>query len=107
MSTARELPVTGTFTVQDQVSAPFKPSSTTGFPAPFNMAVWGTFSGNVITERSFDRGVTWIQAKDKGTSVHSFGVPGVESDQECESDVWWRFKCATYNSGTIFYRLSQ
>lgn len=54
--------VTGTLGAAG-VSAPFC------FYGWFNLAIWGTFTSTVTLAKSFDGGVTWIQATYPQTSV--------------------------------------
>lgn len=76
------------------------------FFGPFNVSAWGTFSGTISLERSFDGGVTWLVPIYAATSPATFTAPISFSMNECELGVLYRFDCTTYASGTINYRIS-
>jgi hypothetical protein len=77
-------------------------------PGDFNVAVWGTFTGTVQVERSFDNGTTWIALARDGTgAVASFTAPATLVGTEPERGCLYRFSCTAFTSGSINYRLSQ
>lgn len=71
----------------------------------FNISVWGTFSGTVVVERSFDGGTTWIPKWPD--AVYSISSPVTFSDSEPEEGVRYRLNCTSFSSGQINYRVSQ
>lgn len=71
----------------------------------FNISVWGTFSGTVVVERSFDGGNTWIPKWPD--AVYSISTPVTFSDNEPEEGVRYRLNCTGFSSGPINYRVSQ
>ena len=74
----------------------------------FNVSIFGTFSGTVDIEKSFDNGANWLKV-----SVNASGSPASYTNPvsvivlEPESQVLYRLNCTTYTSGTINYRVSQ
>lgn len=73
----------------------------------FNAAVWGTFVGTAVLERSFDNGTTWIAARDRADAAISLTAPGSYQLRENERGTAYRWRCSAYTSGTINARLSQ
>jgi hypothetical protein len=74
---------------------------------PFNIAIWGTFSGTVVLERALD-GTTFIAVATDGTGTPaSYTAPVSVTGVEVEAEVPYRFNCTGYVSGTIHCRLSQ
>jgi len=74
----------------------------------FNVAVWGTFSGSVTLERSFDGGTTWITCgKDSSGTAATYTAPASLTVSEPEQNVLYRLNCTAYVSGTINYRISK
>lgn len=74
----------------------------------FNIAVWGTFVGTVVLERSFDGGTTWIPRMWEFTQTNvslTSQTSGVMSEPEL--GVLYRFRCSAFTSGTINYRISK
>ena len=65
----------------------------------FSMSLSGFGSATVVLERSFDEGSTWL-------NVESFTTDAERRVDEPNSDVFYRFECTVYSSGTIAYRLS-
>lgn len=94
--------VSGTF-VAVGASAAFSPLA----GRPFNLSLWGTFAGNVLLERSFDAGTTWLPLTGGGGALMSFAAPASEQWEESEVGVQYRLRCASYISGTVNYRVSQ
>jgi|SRR5579884_659531 len=73
----------------------------------FNVSIWGTFSGTVQLQRSFDGGTTWIMRTIDATGQPaSFTAPTSIIVNEPERGVLYQLACTTYTSGTISYRLS-
>lgn len=72
----------------------------------FNISFWGTFTGTVRIERSFDNGTTYLPLTALGTSI-TFTAPATEIFSEPEFGVKYRVTCSAYTSGTINYRISQ
>lgn len=66
----------------------------------FNVSVYGTFVGTIAIQRSFDEGVTWMDAK---VFTEPFEGIGIES----EIQVQYRFNCTALSSGTAYCRLGQ
>lgn len=76
--------------------------------AAFNIALYGTFVGTVLLEKSFDAGVNWIPVYRPATATAvSYTAPGAEVLAEPEDGVQYRWRCSAYTSGTVNYRLSQ
>jgi hypothetical protein len=101
--------VTGTFVAAANGSS-FMPERNQDprFVADYNVAVWGTFVGTVVLEKSFDAGVTWIPVLRLNTATAvSYTTPSAEMFYEPEDSVLVRLRCSAYTSGTISYRLSQ
>lgn len=71
----------------------------------FNISVWGTFSGTVVVERSFDGGTTWIPKWPD--AVYSISSPVTFSDSEPEEGVRYRLNCTSLSNGPVNYRVSQ
>lgn len=95
-------PVTGTFTATG-ASTSFTPVAGRGF----NASLWGTFSGSVRLERSFDAGTTWLPLTAAGNALYVFTAAGSEVAEEPETGVLYRLSCTAFSSGTINYRISQ
>lgn len=77
-------------------------------PGGANLAIWGTFVGTVVAEKSFDSGSTWIAASYPAISTAiSLTAPAAITVEEPERGVQWRVRCSAYTSGTINYRISQ
>jgi hypothetical protein len=101
--------VSGTFGALGNGTA-FMPenASTPEDAAPYNIAIFGTFVGTVVLEKSYDNGTTYIPVNrmNTGTPI-SFTAPATEVCFEPEDGVLTRFRCSAFTSGTISYRLSQ
>ena len=65
----------------------------------FNIAVWGTFVGELTLKRSLD-GTIWLP-------VGTYSALEGDSEFEAEPGVQYRFTCSAFTSGTINWRLSQ
>src|ERR1017187_254459 len=73
----------------------------TPFPLkPFNTSLWGTFSGSVQLERSFD-GLTFFPVTAAGTQLCIWTAPASESWEEDMANVFYRLNNTVYTSGTI------
>lgn len=97
--------LSGTFTGTGQ-SASFMPGPR-GFSGPtFNAALWGTFVGTIVLQRSFD-GSTWVTCSKPDLSDASFTSAVTFVVNETEQGVIYRWSCTAYTSGTVNYRLSQ
>jgi hypothetical protein len=73
----------------------------------FNFTVYGTFSGTVVLEKSYDGGTTWVGTHIPfTTSVVT--TTAVASFQlfEPERGVLYRSNCTAYSSGTANTRIS-
>ena len=70
----------------------------------FNFTLWGTFSGSIQLERSFD-GTTWHPITILGTPL-VFTAPCSEQLEEIDAGVRYRINCTALASGTANYRLS-
>lgn len=68
----------------------------------FNVSISGTWSGTVTVQRSFDKGVTWMD-------VEAFTANAEKRGDEGERDVRYRagFKSGNYTSGVAAVRISQ
>jgi hypothetical protein len=71
----------------------------------FNFSLWGTFVATIILERSFDGGTTWLPLR--MPPAYSFNCPLSDTFQDGEYGNQYRFRCSSYTSGTINYRISQ
>jgi hypothetical protein len=82
-------------------------SSTTRFIGQFNVSLWGTFSGTVILERSFDGGTTFLPLPtDTIGTANAYTVPVTLVVNEPEPGAIYRLRCSAYVSGTINYRMA-
>lgn len=74
----------------------------------FNFSLWGTFSGTVSLERSFDGGDTWLNASATSTgNPNSFTAPCSIVAHEPERGMLYRVNCTQISSGSINWRISQ
>ncbi len=73
---------------------------------PFNISVWGTFSGTVLVQRSFDGGTTWLTRTDTPSGSGSFTASTSFALSEPERGVLYQLDCSAYVSGTVNYRMS-
>jgi hypothetical protein len=64
----------------------------------YNMSVWGTFTGTIQLQRSFDDGATWLVCKEASGPYEGVGI-------EVEAQVQYRFEVTAHTSGTINFRL--
>lgn len=109
--------VTGTITatalVTQPVAASTGTSAATAFLGAFNLAMWGTFTGTILVEKTYDGGTTWVPvAQDVAGTPASYSLALTASGInltlcEIETQVAWRIRCTAYTSGTLNYRLSQ
>jgi hypothetical protein len=76
------------------------------FFGPFNISVWGTFSGTVLVQRSFDGGTTWLTRLDTPVGSGSFTAPATFALSEPEQGVSYQLECSVFTSGTVNYRMS-
>lgn len=93
------LVVTGTFTGTGL--SPFY-----AFYGPFNVSVWGTFSGTILLQRSFDGGTTFLTRTDTPLGSGSFTAEASFGISECEAGVLYLLNCSAFVSGTVNYRMS-
>lgn len=93
------------YTLAETLSAPGSGTPTQMF-GPFNLNIWGTFTGSLRLERSFDEGVTWIPCTALGTAI-AFTTPASETILEPESGVFYRVTATALSSGTANWRLSK
>jgi hypothetical protein len=93
-------PVIGTFNATG-TSIAFSPHAMRSF----NISLWGTFVANIVLERSFDGGTTWLPVR--MLPAYSFNAPMSDTFQDGEYGNQYRFNCASYISGTVNYRISQ
>lgn len=92
--------VTGTFTGTGSSASP-------QMYGTFNIELSGTWTGTVVLERSFDGGTTFIAAaKDTSGSAASYTANVSIVVNEVEPGVLYRWRCSTFGSGTIAYRIS-
>lgn len=101
---------TGTFTATGNGN-PIVPTTTDLSPTlnarKVNVAVYGTFVGTAVLERSFDGGTNYVPVlRPGGNTAVSYTAPSSEVLEEPEPGVMWRLRCSAYTSGTISYRLS-
>jgi hypothetical protein len=74
---------------------------------PFNITLWGTFTGLSATlQRSFDAGTTWVDCTNGGLAFTRTG-PASETWQEPEAGVLYRVNVTAIASGTVNVRLSK
>lgn len=74
----------------------------------FNVAVYGTFVGTVVLEKTYDGGTNWVPVlRPGGNTAVSYTAPSTEVLYEPEDSVAYRLRCSAYTSGTINYRLSK
>ncbi len=71
-----------------------------------NLAISGTFVGEIVLEKSFDGGVVWIPATNLGVVV-VFTVPATEMVLNRETGVFHRLRMRARTSGAALCRLSQ
>lgn len=73
-----------------------------------NVEVWGTFTGTVVIESSFDGGANFrpVRTDLAGTALQFTAAGGCLID-EVERGVVYRARCTAYTSGTINVRISQ
>ena len=107
-STVVQLPPAG-----DQANAVvtgvFATTVVSGFFVPrgdFNVSIWGTFSGTVALQRSFDGGTTFLTRTD-ASGNGSYTAPASFVVSEPEASVLSQLDCSVLASGSINYRLSQ
>lgn len=101
--------VTGTFAATGNGST-FMPDNAQNLylTSPFNAALYGTFVGTVVLEKSFDAGANWVPVLHPATNTAvSYTAPSAAVFYEPEDGVLYRFRCSAYTSGTINYRLSK
>ena len=91
----------GTFTGTGQ-------SSSVQMWGVFNLFIYGSFTGTVRLERSFDGGLNWIpvSASQSGADA-SYSAPMSLPFQESEDGMLYRLNCTAHSAGTISYRISQ
>lgn len=95
--------VTGAFTATGQ-SGTLRPSA----GRPFNLSIWGTFTGTIDLERSFDDGSTWLKcSRDSAGTTARFTVAASVVVEEPEAGVLYRLNATALSSGTANYRISQ
>lgn len=100
-----QIPVTGTFTSTGG-GLPFLPVA----GRDFNVTVFGTYSGSITLERSFNYDVddpssaTWIEVVSNSTRL-LVGPSFIWNEPEYY--VIYRLRCTDFTSGTINYRISQ
>lgn len=105
--------ITATALITQPVAASTGTSAATVFYSAFNLAMWGTFSGTVQVEKSYDGGTTWITvARDVAGTPASYVLAFTAASInltlcEVEPSVCWRLRCTAFTSGTLNYRLSQ
>lgn len=93
--------VAGTFAAPGQ-------SAWKRFRGPFNVSIWGAFTGSVTLERTFDGGVTALPLSRDGAGAEAtFTAPASLVVDEAESGVLYRLNCTSLTSGAANYRLSQ
>ena len=93
--------VTGSFAAPGQ-SASFLPLA----GRPFNISLWGSFTGSVQLERSFD-GTNWLPVTAGGVQVCKYTAACSESFTENETVPVYRLNATALSVGSASYRLSQ
>lgn len=77
-------------------------------PGGINISVWGTFTGTVTVERSFDGGTVWIPlSTDLIGGLLSFTSQRSLIAEEVERNVLYRMSCTAFTAGPINFRMSQ
>jgi hypothetical protein len=68
----------------------------------FNLSISGTWVATVTVQRSFDKGVAWLDVETHTENVEKQG-------EEIEDGVLYRVGCKTgeFTSGTVVARISQ
>lgn len=75
--------------------------------SPFNLTLWGTFTGLAATlQRSFDGGTTWHDCTQGAAPVPLSG-PVSEICDEIEPGTLYRLNVTAIGSGTVNARLSR
>lgn len=72
----------------------------------FNFALWGTFTGTVKLQKTFDGGTTYIDAMLNTGTVASFTAPGAIALNEPERGVAYIANATTLSAGTANARFS-
>jgi hypothetical protein len=101
---------TGTITASALISQGI-PASTgsslaKAFLGAFNLAMWGTFAGTILVEKTYDSGTTWITvSQDVAGTPASYALNLTAGSInltlcEVETQVAWRIRCTTFTSGT-------
>ena len=100
--------ITGSFTATG-VSPSFSPlgSYPPAPPRDFNVSIWGSFTGSIQLERSFDNGSTWLPITAAGTQLYIWTAPASEVAEEPEQGPIYRLHCTAQSGGTANYRISQ
>ena len=109
--------ITGTITATALVTQPIAASTGTSaasaFLGGFNLAMWGTFAGTILVEKTYDAGTTWVPVSQDAAGtpasyILSLTATGINLTLcEVETQVAWRIRCTAFTSGTLNYRLSQ
>lgn len=99
--------VTGSFTGAGSSEA-LVPTLTREFGwGQFNVAIWGTWTGSIDLELSFDGGTTWIKASQPDLTAATFTTDVTFIAQQVEAGMQWRLTATDLSAGEAFYRLSQ
>ena len=93
---------TGKSLVTKSIAAQNTFSDVTEMRGYFNFSLSGTFVATVFVQRSFDKGVTWLDVESYTAATEQKGI-------EPEGGVYYRFgiKTGGYTNGTVVGRLSQ
>lgn len=71
-----------------------------------NLSIWGTFVATVILERSYDK-TLWLPMTYIDGSPISWSTPISTEYPANDYNAFYRFRCTSYTSGTINWRISQ
>jgi hypothetical protein len=105
--------ITASALVSQGVAASTGTSAASAFLGGFNLAMWGTFSGTVLLEKTYDGGATWVTVSQDVTGTPASYTLAWTAQSinltlcEVETQVAWRLRCTAFTSGTLNYRLSQ
>lgn len=99
--------ITGQFTAAGQESGPAVDGSEPVLTGPFNVSIWGAFTGSIALLRSFDGGATKLPCAAGDLTDARFSRPISVTVDEPEEGVTYYLSCTNLGSGQPFYRISQ
>lgn len=83
-------------------------SSTSTLWGVYNLFIYGTFTGSIRLERSFDGGGNWVPVSCTQTgSDAAYTAPMSLSFQEIEDGMLYRLNATALSVGTANYRIAQ